>query len=288
MESMTGYGFFENITDQFSFSVEIKSLNSKYLETFINIPKVLKNEENEILQLLKKSLNRGKIVLNIEIFDWQYTKPLSVNSDILKRYFSELQEVKNSLGVKEDLRFESLLAMDGITQRERSVISEKSREIVFATINRAIKKTIEMRKKEGVSIKKDIQKNLSEIVDSVKDIKRMSKHSVTDKSNKLKKRIEEIAKKQLDENRFYTEIAILADKIDINEEIVRLTDHIKKMREILKENGQVGKKVDFLSQEFFREINTIASKSSSSEISHKVVDVKNYIDKVREQARNII
>ena len=142
--------------------------------------------------------------------------------------------------------------------------------------------------KEGGSIKKDITDSISEIVRNINLIKKMSQKIVDEKKELLKNRIKSIANSKIDEVRVYTEISILADKLDINEEIVRLNDHIKKFKSVLRDNDQIGRKLDFLAQEMFREINTISSKSNSSEISHIVVDLKNYVDKIREQCRNIV
>jgi uncharacterized protein (TIGR00255 family) len=288
MESMTGYAFIEKSTEQFSFSVELKSLNSKYLETYVNVPRILKNEENELAALIKNNISRGKVELNLEIFDWQDAKPVSLNAELIEKYYKELQNVHSSLKIEEPLKFESILSLEGLTNRERSVISEKSRKAIYDSAAKAIKMAIDMRKKEGTVTKKDISSCIAHITETADLIKSLAKDNAKEKQQLLKNRIESLAGCPVDDTRIYAEIAVMADKLDINEEIVRLSDHLKKFKQVMKESGQVGKKLDFLSQEMFREINTIASKSNSSEISHHVVDVKNNIDKIREQCRNIV
>ncbi len=288
MESMTGYAFIEKSTDQFSYSVEIKSLNSKYLEVYVNLPKIMRNDENEFTTLIKKSFTRGKIELNVDLFDWNVTKPASLNSELLVKYYNELEALHKKLKIKEPLKFESLLMLEGITQRERSSLSDRARKEIFSTVDSVIKKTIDMRRKEGISVKKDITASLSCIAKDVNRIKTLSKNAADEKKEVLISRLKNITNGTIDNSRLYSEISLLAEKLDINEELVRLNDHLEKFKSVMKEDSQIGRKLDFLSQELFREINTIASKSNNSEISQLVVDVKNGIEKIREQCRNIV
>jgi len=288
MESMTGYAFIEASTDQFSYSVEIKSLNSKYLEVYVNLPKILRNEENEYISILKKNFNRGKIELNIDIFDWSNVKPVALNKELIAKYYNELKDIHKKLKIQDPLRFESILSLEGITQRERSNLSAKSSKDILKNIGNVIKKTREMRKKEGAVTKKDILQSLEQITADTSVIKSLSGNIIRDKKENLKKKLITITEGAIDNTRIYSEIAILADKLDINEELVRLGDHLKKFKSTMNEKDQMGRKLDFISQEIFREINTIASKSNSSEISHLVVNVKNHVDRVREQCRNIV
>jgi len=288
MESMTGYAFIEASTDQFSYSVEIKSLNSKYLEVYVNLPKILRNYENEYITILKKNFNRGKIELNIDIFDWSNVKPVALNKELITKYYNELKDLHKKLKIQDPLRFESILSLEGITQRERSNLSVKSSKDILKNIGVVIKKTGDMRKKEGAVTKKDILQSLEQITKDTSVIKSLSGNIIKDKKDSLKKKLLTITDGAIDNTRIYSEIAILADKLDINEELVRLGDHLKKFKSTMNEKDQMGRKLDFISQELFREINTIASKSNSSEISHLVVNVKNHIDRVREQCRNIV
>lgn len=288
MDSMTGYAFLEKSTEQFSYSVELKSLNSRYLEIYVNVPKIIKNEENELHNLLKQRFGRGKLELTIDIFDWVVSKPIAINSEMIKKYYRELHRVHRELGVSEPLRFESVLKLDGISQRDRSAISRTSRSDIYATISRVVDRALEMRKKEGAAIRKDLTKLVSEIGSHTGAVKNAAKNSVKDKKEALKKRIENAAGSKVDDVRLYTEIAILADKLDINEEIIRLKDHIQKFNAMVKAGGQIGKKLDFLAQEMFREVNTIGSKSNNAEIAHTVVDMKNHIEMIREHCRNVV
>ncbi len=288
MESMTGYAVTEKKTDQFSIAVEIKSLNSKYMEVNINLPRSLRNMEKMFDEILKESFSRGKIEVFVELTKWKNRAPLSLNHEAIEAYYHELTLVCRKLGISDELKLESILHFDGITQKNNSFIFEEYHQIILTVLRDAIKRTIAMRLKEGVSIRSDINKSLKEIGKKVIAIKMLSKKLKKDKIGKLDQKIRSILKNRIDDSRIYSEIAILGEKLDINEEIVRLNDHLKKFRSIMDSEVQAGRKLDFLSQEIFREINTIASKSNSSEISQLTVYVKDYIDKIREQCRNIV
>jgi uncharacterized protein (TIGR00255 family) len=288
MESMTGYGYIEKSTSQFSFSIEIKSLNSKFLEIYTNLPKIIGKDENDITQILKNKFNRGKIVLTIEIFDWIEKRSVSFNKDILKKYFAELKQIEKELKVENYFSGDILFSFDNVKHTNKTLLSKHSHDMIYNTLNQIIDRTIKMRIKEGNVTKKDIQNSLYEISDNLIKVKEQYKDISKILFNKLKKTIESISDKTVNDVRLYTEVAILADKIDINEEIVRLNDHIKKFKSVMNDNGQIGKKLDFLAQEMFRETNTISSKANSSEISYMVVNMKNHIDKIREHSRNII
>ncbi len=287
MESMTGYGFIEKNTEQFSFSAELKTLNSRYLEIFITLPKVLRNDENEIHGILKEHFTRGKLELSVDIHDWVGARAVSLNDELVVKYYQELQKIHKRLNITEPVDMGAILTLDGITQRERSAISEKSRNDVYNAVRGVIKKATAMRVREGEALKKDLSNSVREISGLVENIRNLSRNQVKEKMDNLSRRLSDLSEGIVEE-RIYMELAVMSDKLDINEEIIRMKDHLVKFRSIMKEQGQVGRKLDFLAQELFREINTIASKSNSSEISHLTVDVKNNIDKIREQCRNIV
>ncbi|TAL39466.1 MAG: YicC family protein [Spirochaetes bacterium] len=288
MESMTGYGFAERTAPQFSFSTEIRSLNSKYLEIEVNLPRIMRNDESELESVLKKGFGRGKVQLSIEIYDWAETRAVSVDRELLKKYYREVTRAVDELKIKNPVSVDVLLGMEGVISREKSVLQEKSRNEVFKAVEAAMEMAIRMRRREGASTARDLKKSLDEIAGRVKTIEKRSGEMARGLYEKLTKSIEAIAGAKIEDTRLYTEVAILADKHDVNEEIMRLKDHMVKFRQVMKENEQVGKKLDFLAQEMFREINTIGSKANSSEIAHLVVDMKNHIDKIREQCRNIV
>ncbi len=287
MESMTGYAVVERTTEQFSFSVEIKSVNSKYVETYLNLPRFMKDDEYEIELLLKKWYARGKIELSIDIHDWIESRPVMINRELLGKYYREVSAVTDELGAKGRFSIDALLSLDGVVQKERSTLSEKSRNDIFSGIELAVEKHIKMRLREGAATKKDLLKSLAAISRSVIRVEKLSRNVSRALYEKLRANLEQLMTVRPEDSRLYTEVAILADKQDINEEVQRLRDHIDKFRLLAAGGGQTGKQLDFLAQEMFREINTISSKSASSEMAHLVVEIKNYIDKIREQCRNI-
>jgi uncharacterized protein (TIGR00255 family) len=288
MESMTGYAFVEKSARLFSYSVELKSLNSRYLEISVNLPKVLKNEENEMHNFLKNRFSRGKLELTIDMYDWTAGKPLTVNEEMIKMYYRRLDLLRKELAVCEPLRFESVLSLDGVSRRERTVMSRGSIKDIYGTVAVAAAKAVQMRKKEGTAIKRDLGAIAKNISGRITRIKMLAKNAPREKYKLMKKRTEALLGSSVDKARLYAEFAILADKLDINEEIVRFMDHLEKFNALMRISGQIGKKLDFMAQEMFREINTIGSKSGSSEIAYEVVEVKNHIEKIREHCRNIV
>ena len=288
MESMTGYAYLEKRALQFSFSTELKSLNSRYLEVYTNLPDILRNDENNLLSLLKDRFSRGKIELSIKIFDWKNENVPSINIEILKKYYEQLKRIERDLKIDNHITIDALLRLDNVIKRERVILSDESRREIFNSVDMVIKKVRQMRMKESNAIKKDLQRSLSIISESLREIKTLSKDISKTTYKKLKTNLESLTQSQINDMRLYSEVAILADKLDINEEIVRLNDHLKKFKSIMNGKGDLGKRLDFLAQEMFREINTISSKSNSSKVSHLVVEVKNHIDRLREHCRNMV
>lgn len=288
MESMTGYGHAEGATDQFSYSISLKSLNSKYLEIFAHLPKVIKDCGEEVEGMLKETFVRGKVELTVDIFDWMETKKVTVNFDAVKGYYDEFSRIEKKLKLPGALDLKILLGMDGVIQKERSLISAKTRKAIMRAIVEVVNRAKAMRKEEGLSTKRDIKQSLEAISGGLAQVNELTREVPGKAFARLKEAVETMTGGQAYDERLLGEIAILADKLDINEEKVRLKNHIAKFNEIMGEKGQIGKRLDFLAQEMFREINTISSKANSSQVAHVVVEMKNHVDKIREQCRNIV
>ncbi len=288
MESMTGYSHAEGATEQFSYSISLKSLNSKYLEMSIHLPRALKSSEEEVEDILKSAFDRGKIELIVDFFDWVDTKKVKIDLPTLKKYHDELAGICKKLKINCDMDIALLLGMDGVMRKEWALLSVKAKKAIMRAIGEAVHATRAMRKKEGASIAKDLTRSLEAISKGLLEIISLTKDVPTKSFVRLKETIESISGGKVPDERILTEVAILADRMDINEEKVRLGDHIAKFKLIMKENGQIGKRLDFLAQEMFREINTIASKTGDSRVAHIVVEMKNHVDKIREHCRNVV
>jgi len=285
---MTGYSFVEGRSDQFSFSVEIRTLNTKYNECFTNVPRFLRPEESEIQSILKKNFVRGKVELNLEVFDWVVQREVTFNRAMAEACYNELKNLEKSLQVEQPFSPDVIFQFDGVVNRTRTLLSAQSKEKIYDALHTAIDKVIAMRQKEGNALKKDIVHSLKAIKAGVKQIRSLSRFDSKAHYEKLKERITALSGSVPDERRLYTEIAFYADRVDVNEELCRLTDHLEKFDVLFSEEESVGKKLDFLAQELFREINTIGSKTASSQVSHIVVDLKNHVDRIREQGRNLV
>lgn len=286
MESMTGYAYLEGKNTQFSFSIEIKSLNSKYNEYYINLPRALRGEENALQGLVSDRVKRGKVELNMEVLEWFDLRGYSINESVFQGYLEKLKGIEKKAAGK-TFTLDSILSLDGVINKDKSAIKEDARISLQKFCLKALDQLILMREKEGKSAEKDILNSLNAIGKDALAIKKLFTGSAKRHFEKMQERISKFYSGELDNNRLYSELAVMTDKLDINEELVRLADHIKKFKETVKDPMN-GKKLDFLAQEMFREINTIGSKSNDSAISHLCVNVKNNIDKIREQCRNIV
>lgn len=288
MQSMTGYSFVEDKCEQFSYSMEIRTLNNKYNELYVNLPRFLRPEEMELQNRVKESFSRGKIELTIDVFDWTVNREMTINHGVAEACYREIKLLERNLGDGVKFSPDILFQFDGVLNKSRSILSVKSRKKLHDTLQTAIKKCNLMRNKEGLALKKDIADALKAIKLSVKKIQNLSKFDSRKHYDKLKERIASLADTSVDEKRLFSEVAFYADKIDINEELCRLSDHLEKFDKLMESKDAVGKKIDFLAQELFREINTMGSKTASSEVSHIVVEMKNHVDRIREQARNLV
>ncbi|MBN2433667.1 MAG: YicC family protein [Spirochaetes bacterium] len=288
MESMTGYASVEGKTEQFSFSIEVKTLNTKFLEIYINLPRIIRQEENAYSSIVKEYINRGKVEVNFDLFDWNEERQVSVNTALIKAYYDQLLTVESKIIGDRKFNIDAILGFDGVVAKGRTSITPSSFEKLTVAYHKALKNAVKMRREEGKSIEKDILLSIKNIGVNVQKITKLTKNSALDQYQKLKERVSGLVGEGADTQRLYTEFALLSDRLDINEELSRLKDHMAKFKNTCSEKGPIGKKLDFIAQEMFREINTIASKSNRSDVAHCVVDVKNLIDKIREQCRNVV
>lgn len=290
IKSMTGFGRYENVTDEYKIVVEIKSVNHRYCDITMKIPKKLNVFEASIRTVMKEYIGRGKIDVYISYEDYT-NKNIVVryNKDIAKGYVESIQSISSDFGVNQDISAAMISRYpEVITLEEQS----ENKDAMFARVEKAVRSActqfVESRITEGNNLKKDILLKLDFISDCVNFIIENSPQIVADYRDKITNKVQELlGNDKLDESILATEITLYADKICVDEEMVRLKSHIMNMRQVLDSDESVGRKLDFIAQELNREANTTLSKSSDIRLSNKAIDLKTEIEKIREQIQNI-
>ena len=292
--SMTGYGKRELENSDISISVELKSINSRYLEVNHKIPRLFSDDEDAMLALVRKKLLRGKIILNVN-----YTllndnlNQINLNENKVNEYISIAEKLNKSKVFKEGLTIDRLLTLPEVISTSTTSSNISYKRILSKSINDAISDLINMRTQEGENLSKDILSRLKKIKKDlaliVKISERTQKEILKNYKKKIKLLFDDNDKIILDDNRLLQEIVIFMEKKDIHEEITRLQSHIDLFVDcIVKGKNEKGKRMTFLLQEFLREINTIGSKTDNIKTSHLVVSIKTEIEKIREQVQNIL
>lgn len=292
VKSMTGFGraASEEGRDKV-FSVEIKSVNHRYLDINTRMPKAMIPLEEKIRRKIKEYLNRGKVDLFINYKNYGKSDSIAtLNLDFAKTYVGALKVLKNEFSdLKDDLSL-SLVSRhpEVISIEEKEESLDEIWEEISNLLDISLKAMLEMREFEGDKLKEDIILKSNEIENLVSKIEEKSTVIVENYKLRLEDRLADIlGKVEVDENRLAMEVAIFADKVAIDEEITRLKSHIKHLRETLELSEPIGRKLDFIMQEMNREANTIASKSTDLDITNNVIDIKNTLEKIREQVQNI-
>jgi len=284
--SMTGFGKGSAEKNKISADVELKSVNSRFLEIFIKLPPQLSDRDYELREILKSKIKRGKISAIIQ-FKRNDNSITVVNDEKLKDYTAFLQKVRKLAKINEELKLEHLLNNRDIFLSSDSTVSDADFNVVKKALKIAIDELLKMKKSEGEELKKDLSRRLKTIEKKVASIKNEFKKSVNIYFNKLKVRVKLLTKDtNVDDQRLKLELAMIADKADITEECVRLKSHLKFFIESMNKQPEPGRKLNFLCQELNRETNTISSKSISTSITHKAVLIKEEIEKIREQIQN--
>ena len=284
LHSMTGYGSISFNTNDVSFDIELKTLNSKFFDSKINLPSFLSNKEIEIANILKNKLFRGKVDLKIKS-NGNHSDSVKFNKKVIKDYFKDLKEISE---------FDSSQLLKTIVNLPNSIdkteinFSDKDLEKFFLALDEVIDNVLIFRVKEGDSIKTDLENNSNLISEILEKVVSLSKGHSAKLKDILNKKINDLIV-DIDKNRFEQEVIYYLEKIDINEEIVRLQSHLSYFNDVLIGEGiEKGKKLGFICQEIGREINTIGSKANNYEIQSKVVEMKTSLEKLREQVLNIV
>ncbi len=290
ISSMTGFGRCEFTEEHHKFTVELKSVNHRYLDVNVKIPKKLGFFENAVRNLLKEYAQRGKIDIFVTYEDdAQRNISLCYNETVAAQYLAYCREMAEKFGLECDIRVSTLSRFPEVFVMEEQEHDEKE---LWAGLEQAFRGAAEQfrdtRIREGECLKADLNAKLQEMLSYVSYIAERSPAIVAEYRQKITERVHELLEdKQLDESRIATEVTLFADKICVDEEIVRLRSHVEAMKAALEAGGSIGRKLDFIAQEMNREANTILSKTTDLAISDVGIDLKTVIEKVREQIQNI-
>ena len=290
IKSMTGFGRCEVAGNNRRFTVEIKAVNHRYLDVNIKMPKTLNYFESAVRSELKRYISRGKVDVFITYEDLsEHTCKVRYHKEVAQEYLLYLRQMAEDFGLDNDIRVSSLSKYPEVfTMEETGVDEEELWKELQRAVEGAAKMFVESRVTEGERLKEDLLEKLDGMLELVDFISERSPQLVAEYRRKLEDKVKELlGDNTLDESRLLTAVTIFADKICVDEEIVRLRSHIETTREALREGGSIGRKLDFIAQEMNREANTTLSKSNDLEISNCAIELKTEIEKVREQIQNI-
>ena len=284
IKSMTGYASESFVINTTKFLVEIKSVNSKNIDLSIRIPQVLKLYENDLRKKLTDKLHRGKIEINVSTEGKLNKEDVSINKEIIKKYIKELKRIDSS-GSANYLKIAMSLPNSYVSKSVE--LNNKQSKSLLNKIYSLISKVDTFRKKEGLETEKDIKDKIYKIKNSLNQIKKIEKERISKKRKKLIVELDKI-KLEIDNNRFEQEMIYYMEKFDINEEIIRLKSHLILFDESIKSKVPVGKKLGFICQEIGREINTLGSKANDAVLQKHVIDMKENLEKIKENILNIL
>jgi uncharacterized protein (TIGR00255 family) len=288
--SMTGFGRGEVNRDGITVSVELRTVNNRFLEVTTRLPRSLSLRENEIKELIRRKISRGKVnvVVSVEKED-SGSAALALNASTARAYYGLLMQLRKTLRLKETVKLEHMLQFSEIfEQKETGVPDEKEWGTLQESLEAALGDLASMRQAEGGELERDFRARIALLDDRLGQIERLSAEQVPAERTRLRERVAQLVEKTpVDEGRLEMELALLADRLDVTEECVRFRSHNKFFLEALSLPDPAGRKLNFLIQEMNREANTIGSKSSATEIAHLVVGMKEELEKIREQLQNI-
>ena len=287
--SMTGFGKSEVTIGHLHVNIEIRSLNSKFLDLTLKIPTVFKEIDSLLRSIIKNELNRGKIELAIHYEKINSNSKITINKEQLKNYYSQLKEISTELNNQNDKDFMGYaLKLPEVIQHQKETVDKQSNEILINAVKQACKDLKSFREKEGESLQKELLDYVNSIQDNLAKINPFEKERLPKVKQKLLRSVEELnLKSQIDEKRLEQELIYYAEKLDLTEEKVRLKEHCIHFMETLKEINS-GKKLGFITQEMGREINTLGSKAHHLSIQKIVVEMKDELEKIKEQVLNIL
>lgn len=290
IKSMTGYGRYSDSIDGFEISFEIRSVNNRYLDTNIRLPRIYGYLEEKIKKAIQKKAARGKVdaFLTVERPAGE-TAEIVLDEALVAQYVGALRKIAENHGLRDDISVSSVARFSDVFSKK---VKEDDEDAVWNAVESVVEKALDaflaMREKEGKNLFRDLDARLDKMEQILERIKEHSATALSEYREKLEARLKEyLADTQIDEARLLTEVGIIADKIDTGEEITRLGSHIDQFRKLIRQDTPSGRTMDFLTQELNREVNTIGSKCSQLEVTSLVIEAKNEIERIREQIQNI-
>lgn len=291
VKSMTGFGRYELSTeDNKKITVELKSVNHRYLDMTIKMPKKFNLFESAVRNELKKYIERGKVDVYISYEDLSETEAnVKYNHDIAAEYLKYMRQMAEDFGIDDDVRVSTLSRCpDVLTMGEIEQDEDEIWKMLKSAVDKAAEKFVETRTSEGENLKNDLIAKLDSMLSNVEFITERSPEIVAEYKKNLTDKVNELlGDTKIDESRLLMEVTLFADKVCVDEELVRLRSHIEATRETLIKGGAVGRKLDFIAQEMNREANTILSKTNDITVSDRAIELKTDIEKVREQIQNL-
>ncbi len=289
IKSMTGYGKANISKNQRTYQIEIKSVNHRYLDISIKMPRTISYLEEDIKNCISKKLKRGKIDVFITFENNSSEgKNIKINTEIAKLYIDELKRLAEEENINSNIEVTEISKYPDVLSVHNEQDDEIIKQETLEAVNVAVNHLINMREVEGNKISTDLLNRIQDIKQKITEISLLSTGLIKDYVVKLEARIKELLQNQeIDESRLAQEVVIYADKCSVEEEITRLDSHISQFSNLLNSNEAVGKKLDFIIQEMNRETNTIGSKANNLEITNDVIDIKTQIENIREQVQNI-
>ena len=290
IKSMTGYGRAVETVNGREFTVELRSVNNRYLDCSVRLPRMLSFAEDAVKQAVKASISRGKVDVFITVRSEAGDEvQVSLNKSVLQSYLTAMHQMVDEFGVKDDISVSAVSRLPEVFVIEKPQVDE---EQLMADLMGVVTKALEgydaMRQAEGEALDRDLRSRGETILELVSQVEAGNGKTVSDYRARLEAKIKEVlANTAIDESRILTEAAIFADKVAVDEETVRLRSHLKQMNNMLTAGGAMGRKLDFLLQEMNRETNTIGSKCTDVRLARIVVDIKAELEKIREQTQNI-
>lgn len=288
MNSMTGYGYKETVVDGTQVSVEIRSVNSRFMDLNVNIPSYLNSLEARIRSLVTESIARGKIDLSIRVRDLNSTATVTADPKAAKMYYDAISQIADAIGLqKENIPLSLVVGQEGVLNVSHDYDAEVYWNKINGILGEVLTQFVSDRKREGENLKADLLAKL-DVLDSCAAFFKEWQPKMEEKfRTQIEGRFKELLGDHADENRIMEETAAMLVKYTINEEIIRLASHLKALRKEFLENPVPGKRIDFICQEANREINTIGSKNQFTEVGAMVIKAKDALENIREQSKNV-